>query len=119
MEPFRDFFTDFVRSFIHKECMETMAQFYIIYPLGLSDLGVLELKEKWGLHYPDQNLEILSVDEGGVLISVTMLQGLSLNHILRSPTRILLRVAELKARDFPKLFNKILSILMEFQFRGF
>ncbi len=93
--------------------MESLAQFYIIYPLGLSDLGLLELKEKWSLHYPDQNLEILSVDEGGVLINVTTLQGFSLNHILRSPTRILLRVAELKARDFPKLFNKISKLPMK------
>lgn len=93
--------------------METLAQFYIIYPLGLSDLGLYELKEKWSLHYPDQNLEILSIDDGGVLINVTTLQGFSLNHILRSPTRILLRVAELKARDFPKLFNKISKLPMK------
>ena len=93
--------------------MENLAQFYIIYPLGLSDLGLLELKEKWILHYPDQNLDIVSVDEGGILINVTTLQGFSLNHILRSPTRILLRVAEFKARDFPKLFNKISKLPMK------
>lgn len=93
--------------------MNELAQFYIIYPLGLSDLGLLELKEKWGLHYPDQNLEILSEDEGGILINVTTLQGFSLNHILRSPTRILLRVGEFKVRDFPKLFNKISKLPMK------
>jgi putative N6-adenine-specific DNA methylase len=93
--------------------METLAQFYIIYPLGLSDLGLLELKEKWILHYPNQNLEILSVDDGGVLINITTFQGFSLNHILRSPTRILLRVADFKARDFPKLFNKISKLPMK------
>ncbi|MBC7713738.1 MAG: N-6 DNA methylase [Rhizobacter sp.] len=93
--------------------METLAQFYIIYPLGLSDLGLMELKEKWNIHYPAQKLEILSEDEGGVLINVTTLQGFSLNHILRSPTRILLRVAEFKARDFPKLFNKISKLPMK------
>lgn len=93
--------------------METLAQFYIIYPLGLSDLGLLELKEKWVIHYPDKKLEIISKNEGGVLINVTTLQGFSLNHILRSPTRILLRVAEFKARDFPKLFNKISKLPMK------
>ena len=93
--------------------METLAHFYIIYPLGLSDLGLLELKEKWNLHYPDQNLEVLAVDDSGVLINVTMLQGFSLNHILRSPTRILLRAGEFKARDFPKLFNKMSKLPMK------
>jgi putative N6-adenine-specific DNA methylase len=107
------FFTDFPLSVVHKELMETLAQFYIIYPLGLSDLGLLELKEKWTIHYPDCPLEILSVHESGVLINVTTLQGFSLNHILRSPTRILLRVAEFKARDFPKLFNKISKLPMK------
>lgn len=107
------FFTDFPLLIIHIYLMDKLSQFYIIYPLGLSDLGLLELKEKWRLHYPEQGLEILSVNEGGVLINVTALQGFSLNHILRSPTRILLRVAEFKARDFPKLFNKISKLPMK------
>jgi putative N6-adenine-specific DNA methylase len=87
--------------------METLSHFYIIYPLGLSDLGRLELEAKWKIHYPSEKLEIISVDESGILINVTYIQGFSLNHILRSPTRILLRVAVFKARDFPKLFQKI------------
>lgn len=87
--------------------MENLASFYLIYPLGLTELGLLELKDKWALHYPEENLEILSVDDGGVLIQVKMLLGFSLNHILKSPTRILLRIAEFKARDFPKLFQKV------------
>lgn len=87
--------------------MENLASFYLIYPLGLTELGLLELKEKWAIHFEGERLEILSVDEGGILISVKTLQGFALNHILRSPTRILLRFAEFKARDFPKLFKKI------------
>ena len=87
--------------------MEKLASFYLIYPLALTELGLLELKEKWALHFLNDPLEILSVDEGGILISVKTLQGFALNHILRSPTRILMRFAEFKARDFPKLFKKI------------
>ena len=87
--------------------MENLASFYLIYPLGLTELGLLELKEKWAMHFGDAPLEIISVDDGGILISVQTLQGFALNHILRSPTRILLRIAEFKARDFPKLFKKV------------
>lgn len=87
--------------------MEEIASFYLIYSLNLVDFGLMELKEKWAIHYPNQELNVLSVDDGGILISVTMIQGFSLNHLLRTPTRILLRVAEFKARDFPKLFQKI------------
>lgn len=87
--------------------MEQTAHFYLIYPLGLVDYGLIELKEKWSIHFPDCPLSLLSVDEAGILISATALQGFLLNHILRAPTRILMRVAEFKARDFPKLFNKV------------
>ncbi len=90
--------------------MEQTAQFYLIYPLGLVDQGLDELKEKWELHFKDCPLSILSVDEGGILLSATTLQGFLLNHLLRTPTRILMRIAEFKARDFPKLFQKISKI---------
>lgn len=90
--------------------MEQTAQFYLIYPLGLVDYGLLELKEKWEIHFKDQPLLISSVDDAGILISVTTLQGFLLNHILRAPTRILMRVAEFKARDFPKLYAKVSKI---------
>ena len=87
--------------------MEELSSFYIIYPLGLADFGLIELKEKWTIHFADSPLEIISVDEGGILIKVKTLEGFALNHILRSPTRILIRFAEFKAKDFPKLFNKV------------
>lgn len=90
--------------------MEQTARFYLIYPFGLVDQGLFELKEKWAMHFSDVPLSIVSVDEAGILIEAQTLQGLLLNHILRSPTRILMRVAEFKARDFPKLFQKISKI---------
>lgn len=87
--------------------MEQIAQFYLIYPLGLVELGLSELKEKWNEHFKEVPLSVLSVDEGGVLIEVPIKQGFLLNHLLRSPTRLLLRIAEFKARDFPKLYQKV------------
>ncbi len=92
--------------------MKKKSEFYLIYPPGLVHLGLLELHEYWDKHFKaqlllDEDLTILSVDEGGLLISCDLHEGLLLNHLLKSPTRILLRIAEFKARDFPKLFNKI------------
>ncbi|NOT77877.1 MAG: N-6 DNA methylase [Bacteriovoracaceae bacterium] len=87
--------------------MQSNRDFYLIYPLGLANLGLSELNEKWNDHFPDSTLLVKSVDFGGILISCELSHGLLLNHILKTPTRILLRIAEFKARDFPKLFNKI------------
>jgi hypothetical protein len=69
--------------------MEELSSFYLIYPLGLAHLGLQELKEKWAIHFKESELNILSVDEAGILISVKTMEGFFLNHILRSPTRIL------------------------------
>jgi putative N6-adenine-specific DNA methylase len=86
--------------------MEKKAQFYIIFPVGLSELGVIELKTKWPMCFPDSELKILDVDSGGVLIEVPILLGFLLNNLLKTPTRIIMRIAEFKARDFPKLYQK-------------
>lgn len=86
--------------------MEKNVQFYLILPVGLSELGVIELKTKWPLVFPDIDLKILDVESGGILIEVPILHGFLLNNLLKTPTRILMRIAEFKARDFPKLFQK-------------
>lgn len=90
----------------HISSMEKSGLFYLIYPMGLSDLGVIELKEKWQSSFPDTELKILDVEPGGILIDVPLLYGFLLNHLLKTPTRILLRIGEFKARDFPKLYQK-------------
>jgi len=90
--------------------MEKNAQFYLILPVGLSELGVIELKTKWPLVFPDSDLKILDVESGGILIEVPILNGFLLNNLLKTPTRILMRIAEFKARDFPKLFQKVSKI---------
>ena len=44
---------------------------------------------------------------GGIEIECLLHIGLSLNYILRTPTRILLRIGEFKCRDASKLYQKI------------
>ena len=51
-----------------------------------------------------------SYDYDGGELSLELEEGLGLNYQLRIPTRILLRLDEFKARDFPKLFKKMSKI---------
>ncbi|MFA6238682.1 MAG: N-6 DNA methylase [Bacteriovorax sp.] len=83
------------------------ASFFIVYPLNLEDLGLIELEEKFKLHFPNDHFEIKEKVPGGVLIECPVITGLSLNKILRTPTRILIRLGEFKCRDAPKLFQKM------------
>lgn len=82
-------------------------RFFIVYPMDLEDLGLLELKEKYYQHFPLDTLSIIGLIPGGIEIECPLAVGLSLNSILRTPTRILLRIGEFKCRDAPKLFLKI------------
>ncbi len=82
-------------------------RFFLIYPLNLEDLGEIELKEKFALHFPEVSLIISNRIPGGIEIECPFMVGVSLNKILRTPTRILLRLNEFKCRDFPKLYQKI------------
>lgn len=80
-----------------------MNLFYLICPIGLEDSVVLELKLK-GLFEQLQDVNIL---QGGIEFSCPIEIGLSLNYLLRCPTRILFRLKTRKCRDFPKLFKTI------------
>lgn len=44
---------------------------------------------------------------GGVSVRAELGLGFALNRVLKTPTRILLRLADFGCRDFPKLFKKI------------
>lgn len=86
--------------------MEKIAQFFIVYPPGLTRFGLIELNKKWAIHFETVELKITSSDDTGIMLEIPLWAGFALNHLLRTPTRILLRVAEFKARDFPKLYLK-------------
>jgi len=83
-----------------------MNEFYIICPIGLEKLVLKEIEFK-GLK---SALKIKLIDKGGIEIACGLSLGLSLNNLLKTPTRILLRLKKQKCRDFPKLF-KIISKL--------
>ncbi len=83
------------------------ARFFLIYPMHLEDLGRIELETKFSFHFAEVPLTIVDVIPGGIEIECPMHVGFNLNRILRTPTRILLRLAEFKCRDFPKLYQKM------------
>tara|TARA_Y100000780_G_scaffold155505_1_gene140208 strand:+ start:245940 stop:247031 length:1092 start_codon:yes stop_codon:yes gene_type:complete len=80
-----------------------MNLFYLICPIGLEDSVMRELRLK-GLF---SELEDLKTLQGGIEFTCPLELGLSLNTLLKTPTRILLRLKTKKCRDFPKLFKTI------------
>ena len=83
------------------------AAFFIVYPMDLQDLGLFELREKFSIHFKNETFNLIKEIPGGLEIECPLSIGLSLNTILRTPTRILLRLGTFKCRDAPKLYQKI------------
>lgn len=77
-------------------------EFFLVTLPGLEDIAAAEVHD-W---YPD--LETKN-EHGGVIVFAPLGVGLSMNQVLKTPTRILLRLANFRAKDFPKLYNKILD----------
>lgn len=78
--------------------MDSYSIFIIVLP-GLEDLALEEINLKLPL-------EKLNVIKGGIEADVN-LEWIEKAHLrLKIPTRILLRVANFKVRDFPKLYHK-------------
>src|SRR5690606_29333139 len=73
---------------------------FIVVTPGLEDLALKEIEEKCPLK------EYTQV-KGGILAVVDPLWIHQAHHLLKIPTRILLRLADFKVRDFPKLFSKL------------
>jgi putative N6-adenine-specific DNA methylase len=61
----------------------------------------------------DQELVPCIAGSGVVELKASILTGLALNLVLKTPTRILLRTNQFRCRDFPKLFNKVRKISWE------
>ncbi len=74
-------------------------EFFLVTLPGLEDLVHLEVSE-W---FPE--LES-GPEHGGVTVRASLPEGLAMNRALKTPTRILLRVASFRCRDFPKLYQK-------------
>lgn len=79
-----------------------MKVFIVITP-GLEDLALKEIEEKCPLN-------TLEVMKGGILAEVDHQWIFNAHHLLKIPTRILLRLEEFKVRDFPRLVSKLSKI---------
>ncbi len=94
--------------------------FFIVVAPGLVDLAEAELNDKWpGLISLMQrlwrsdlavDLEVKKEQGGLLLVGLPLRFGVLLNIYLKIPTRILLRLASFRCRDFPKLYNKCKKI---------
>ena len=78
-------------------------EFFLVGLPGLEDLIQDELLE-W---YPDLTP---TASHGGVSVTVPLSVGLGFNRTLKLPTRVLLRAAKFRCRDFPKLFQTVSAI---------
>jgi putative N6-adenine-specific DNA methylase len=76
------------------------SEFFLVTLPGLEELAAAEVKE-WcpGIE--------AKTEHGGVTVFAPLETGLAMNLVLKIPTRILLRTARFRCRDFPKLFNQI------------
>lgn len=83
------------------------SQFFLVCPIGLEDLLIKELNFKWPLHFKDLTYTIDEKALGGVEITCDRSAGMHLNLILKTPSKILLRLKKQKCRDLPKFYNII------------
>ena len=94
------------------------SQFYLVVPPGLEDFAILEFTEKWPLIFLGSPLPELVKGKGGLSFTAPLDEAVRLNHYLKIPTRLLLRIAEFKCRDFPKLYQKLGKISWNLYLRG-
>lgn len=78
-------------------------KFFAVALPGLEHLVRAEIGE-W---FPDMPAETV---HGGVEVETSLGQGLAMNQVLKTPTRILLRIHEFRVRDFPSLYKAFKKI---------
>jgi putative N6-adenine-specific DNA methylase len=75
-------------------------EFFVICTPGFEAVSVSELKQ-W---YPQLDCK---GERGGLTVFAPLATGFEFNRVLKTPTRVLLRLVNFGCRDFPKLFKKI------------
>ena len=78
----------------------TQRNFYLIVTPGFEEQAAVELKD-W---CPDL---AFTLGRGGIEFTTALGLGCELNRVLKTTTRILVRLADYGCRDFPKLFKKM------------
>lgn len=81
-----------------------IGSFFLVVPPGLEEILIYELSLYGQLRSAISTPE---VTKGGVGLEAPIELGLELNHVLKTPTRILMRMTDFGCRDFPKLFKKM------------
>lgn len=93
-----------MRQTLSTALAEQTQVFFVVTPPGLEELAAQELNLK------APGLPPLAIEKGGFEVSCPFSLGLSLNQVLRIPSSILLRIADFKCRDLPKLYQKVSNI---------
>lgn len=83
-----------------------MPKFFISCPINFENICASEISLKWPL-FLDTPIPKLLLIKGGIEIETDLNSGLSLNHLLKTPSKVLLRLKEQKCKDIPKLYNII------------
>ena len=86
--------------------LQSPRNFYVIVTPGFEELAASEIQDWCADQFPD--LKLL-VGRGGIEFTLPLRAGCELNRVLKTPTRILVRLADYGCRDFPKLFKKMSS----------
>lgn len=87
-----------------------MNKFFLVCPIGLEYLLENEIEVKYPHFFNSESLLSITKAQGGIEIECPMENGLRLNQIIRSCSKILLRIKRQKCRDLPKLYNIIRKI---------
>lgn len=87
-----------------------MNKFFLVCPIGLENSLKSELTAKFQIYFPSEAFTIVDTTHGGIEIKCSAHIGFALNHVLKTPSKILLRIKEQKCRDLPKFFNIIKKI---------
>lgn len=86
---------------------QSLNVFFFTCPVGFENIVLNEITQTLiSLNYGKFSYKL---ENGGVECELPLLIGLSLNQYLKTITRVLLRIANFKCRDFPKLYNKTLK----------
>lgn len=87
-----------------------MKEFFLVCPIGLESLVAREIELKYPNLLKSSQIKLVEAHPGGLEVQAETSVGLGLNIILKTPSKILMRVKEQKCRDYPKLFNIIKKI---------
>ena len=85
--------------------------FFLIIPPGLEKVSIKEIedlkKEFLSKNNIQANIQIVSSEKGGINLQGPLEIAALINNNLKIPSRLLLRLATFRCRDFPKLFLKL------------